>query len=317
VFIFAKESLSLADEIRALRTPTRPTLIVIDDYARHIDLISELRLGAGQNQYLLLTSRTPTHLTTRDRLLSALGDGQLVEFRVDTLREEELKTFDSILAGAGLLGEEAARSPDHRVQELYRSRGAGEFGGILLWLLDSPVIRERLAETFATLKGKDEPQRVVIAAMILTHIGQPPDIDDIAEFIGANAINQTIFSEGSTVAELVRLDRHVAYPRSSLFAVAALRSLWDQGQVSDVLEEMLRTAWRLRGNNKRFGISPVTSCATARLDRSFREMIPITTSLSITSRFGIWTRVLTMRFSGFNSVSLTSKQKSSTWQRSI
>jgi hypothetical protein len=65
VFIFVKESLSLADEIRALRTPTRPTLIVIEDYARHTDLIRDLRLGAGQNQYLLLTSRTPTHLTAR------------------------------------------------------------------------------------------------------------------------------------------------------------------------------------------------------------------------------------------------------------
>jgi hypothetical protein len=225
VFIFAKESLSLADEIRALRTPSKPTLIIIDDYARHIDLISELRLGAGANQYLLLTSQTPTHLTTRDRLRSILGDGQLVEIRVDTLSQRELLEFDSILAPAGLLGDATAMSQNHRVQKLYRDGGAGEFCGILLWLLDSPVIRERLVETFATLKGKREPQRVVIAAMILTHIGQPPDIDDIAEFIGADAINQTIFSEDSTVAELVRFARRGAYPRSSLFAGCLAGSL--------------------------------------------------------------------------------------------
>ena len=64
VYIFSKETSSLKDEIRALRAPERPSLIIIDDYARHINLIKELRLGAGQNQYILLTSRTPTHLTS-------------------------------------------------------------------------------------------------------------------------------------------------------------------------------------------------------------------------------------------------------------
>jgi hypothetical protein len=107
VFVFTKETLSLADEIRVLRAPEHPTLIVIDDYAKNIDLVRELRLGAGRNQYLLLTSRTPTHLTNRDRLQGILGEIQPTEFRVDTLRENELNALDSILSGAGLLGDTA------------------------------------------------------------------------------------------------------------------------------------------------------------------------------------------------------------------
>jgi hypothetical protein len=88
--------------------------------------------------------------------------------------------------------------------------------------------------------------------MILTHIGQNPDIDDIAEFIGADTINHMIFSEDTAVADLLSFDRRAARPRSSLFAVAALRSLWSEGRVPEVLEEMLRTAWRLRSHNRRF-----------------------------------------------------------------
>jgi hypothetical protein len=42
--------------------------------------VRELRLGAGRNQYLLLTSRTPTHLTNRDRLQGILGEIQPTEF---------------------------------------------------------------------------------------------------------------------------------------------------------------------------------------------------------------------------------------------
>jgi hypothetical protein len=253
VFFFDKETLSLNEEIRALRSPEKPTLIIIDDYARQINLIRDLRLGADKNQHLLLTSRTPTHLTARDQLRAALSESvEPLEFRIDTLTEEELLKLDTVLAGAGLLGKTAAMQPARRVHQLYKEKGAGEFGGILLWLLESEFIREKLAQIFAALIGKGDQQKVVIAAMILTHIGQQPDIDDIADFIGADSINQLIFSENAVAANLIRLDRRSAYPRSSLFAVAALRALWNEGHVPDVLEGMLRRAWEWRSEHKRF-----------------------------------------------------------------
>lgn len=45
VFFFTKPTLSLADEVRTLRAPSKPTVVVIDDYTRHIDLIRNLMLG--------------------------------------------------------------------------------------------------------------------------------------------------------------------------------------------------------------------------------------------------------------------------------
>ena len=253
VFVFSKEARSLNEEIRALRTPDHPLLIVIDDYASHIDLIKELRLGASPNQRLLLTSRTPTHLTARDQLQAALGeDVQTLEFRIDTLTERELINLDSVLAGAGLLGDAAAIPASRRVDQLYRQRGAGEFGSILLWLLESDVIREKLGGIFAALKGKGDQQKVVITAMVLTHIGQQPDLDGIANFIGAGYINRLLLSENTVAANLIRLDHRRAYARSSLFAVAALRALWDEGHVSEVLEAMLRRAWEWRFESPNF-----------------------------------------------------------------
>jgi hypothetical protein len=253
VFVFSKETPSLNDEIRALHTTDRPSLIIIDDYARHVDLVKKLRLGAGPNLRLLLTSRTPTHLTMRDQLQAVLGEGvQMLEFRIDTLTQRELLDLDSVLAGAGLLGDAAALSTPRRVDQIYQQRGAGEFGSILLWLLESEAIRKKLEEIFSTLKGKGDHQKVIIAAMILTHIGQQPDLDEIADFIGASYINKLILSEDSVAANLIRLDHRRAYPRSSLFAAATLRALWDEGHVSDVLEGMLRRAWEWRFENANF-----------------------------------------------------------------
>jgi hypothetical protein len=252
VFTFTKSTPTLADEIRELRNTVRPTLIVIEDYARQLDLIRELSLAANQNQFLLLTSRTPTHLTTREALSATLAGNTATEFRVDALRSKELEELDFVLAGAGLLGPIASWAPSRRIQELYHARGAGEFARILLWLLDSEPIKRKLAATFDALRAKGDSQRIVIAAMILTHISQPPDVDDIAEFLGAGPINQIIFSEDDIAADLIRYDRRVAYPRSGLFAVAALRALWNQGYVVEVLERMLRRSWELRSYDRRY-----------------------------------------------------------------
>jgi hypothetical protein len=181
-----------------------------------------------------------------------MGGDSVIEFRVDTLRDKELEELDFILASAGLLGSTASWSSRRRIQELYQTRGAGEFAGILLWLLESEPIKRKLAETFEALKHKGDAQKVVIAAMILTHISQPPDVDDIADFIGAAPINQIIFCEDELAADLIRYDRRIAYPRSALFAVAALRALWDQGYVVEVLEKILRRAWELRSYDRRY-----------------------------------------------------------------
>jgi hypothetical protein len=111
-----------------------------------------------------------------------------VEFRIDTLQEQELEEFDFIVGNAGLLGGTASWQPKRRIQELYSTRGASEFAGILLWLLESEPIKRKLAEIFDELKQRGDAQKVVIAAMILIHMGQPPNVDDIADFVGAAPI---------------------------------------------------------------------------------------------------------------------------------
>lgn len=253
VYVFLKSALTLADEIRALRQPARPTLIVIDDYVGKLDLVAELRMGASPDQYLLLTSRTPTHLVTRERLETAICDGAYRELRADSLRNCDLVVLDGILSDAGLLGEVAKWRRERRIEH-YRTAAAAEFSGILLWLLDSQHIRERLAEKFTSLRGKEpHARKVVITAMVLRHLNQTADIDDIAEFIGADSINHAMFAEDSDVVELVRLEGRAVQPYSSLFAAAALRALWNQGLVTEVLKQMLDVAWKRRRPDRRFG----------------------------------------------------------------
>ena len=168
VFVFERELPSYAAEIQALRTPSRPTLIVFDDYLKHLGTIEKLRIGANQNQQLSLASRTIGHLTGRARLVGIFGENGVVEFRIDTLRNRELNELDAVLASSGLLGASARLPKDRRVRELYQTQASAEFRGILLWLLASDNIQKRVKLTFENLGDKHNATEVVIAAMVLT-----------------------------------------------------------------------------------------------------------------------------------------------------
>lgn len=252
VFIFERELPSYAAEIQVLRTPSRPTLIIFDDYLRHLDAIEKLRVGTNPNQQLLVASRTISHLTSRARLLAIFGEDNVVEFRIDTLRAEELNVLDSVLASSGLLGSSARLPKDRRIRELYQSQASGELRGILLWLLAADNIQKRVKDAFQNLGDKHSATEIVITAMVLTHIGQLPHVDDLAEFVGAQSINQALFSESSAVSEFVHLDKRTLFPSSVLFATSVLRTLWSSGIVANVMEEILRRSWQLRWVNVRF-----------------------------------------------------------------
>jgi hypothetical protein len=126
--------------------------VIIDDYPRYVEPLRSLFLGAGTNLHLIITSRTPAHLTHREQLLNALDGVALIEIRADALTAVELQSLDTILSGAGLLGNAASWNQKRRVEELYKRRGEAEFGSILLWLFEAPHVRRKLLELFREIK---------------------------------------------------------------------------------------------------------------------------------------------------------------------
>ena len=86
---------------------------------------------------------------------------------------------------------------------------------------------------------------MVIASLLMTHVQMVPDVWDLAGLIGAKAINQALFSENEEVSHLVRLDSSRLQAPSTLFAAAAIRTLWQADRLSmlDVVEEVIANAW--------------------------------------------------------------------------
>jgi hypothetical protein len=114
VLEFDRERATLATECEVIRRATEPTLVIIENYHRYLSLVERLVLQTNPFLRLLLTSRTPTHLTARDQLRMLLAPVEPVDVAVGPLTTDELTAIDRVFERAGLLGDAAALSADRR-----------------------------------------------------------------------------------------------------------------------------------------------------------------------------------------------------------
>ncbi|HYF06697.1 MAG TPA: hypothetical protein VD970_03685 [Acetobacteraceae bacterium] len=245
IHILGRSKRGIEDDLSRIRACENPCLVVIDDYERALEVVRTLGIERNKNIHLLLSSRTSTHLLNREHLGSVITGTKVWEYRVDTLSEPEVRALDSILVRAGLLGSLAKEPLERRLRHYLRDCDA-ELRGILLWIIESPEIQTRIARQFEALDSAEAVQSVVISALALTYIQVSADLWDLGDLVGAESVNHGHFAEHQAVSDLVYLEGNVIRARSSFFAAAALKILWNGGLVADVIEMLIREAWMQR-----------------------------------------------------------------------
>jgi hypothetical protein len=160
--------------------------------------------------------------------------------------------LDSIFERFGLLGAAASRNSDQRLREM-REEYKGEFRNILLALLESPDIRNRVSKILDEIADKPGVGEVVIAALVLRHIGASSDIDLLAELSGVERLNKALFARDPNIAEFLNIGHDNIVASSPIFATHALRSFWSSGRVVKLLSDMLERALILWHDVRDFG----------------------------------------------------------------
>lgn len=245
VYVFDRERPSLAEECDHIGRSSSPTLVIVEDYHRHLDVIKKLRLERNPQVQFLFTCRTPVHLIELPKLRSLFEGYEPAELDLDTLSEAELQELDAAFEIAGLLGGQARLSSPRRVAN-WRSECGGEFRDVLLALIDAPHIQQRITDIFERLRREPGIQQFAIATLALRHVGQNVDLDVLTELLGVEGLNRARLSQNPEITELLAIDHEHVVTRSPLFPSLALRAYWNSGVVGELLADILERAYALR-----------------------------------------------------------------------
>ena len=228
-------------ELSAVAARPGKKVFFIEGYPDRLSLVQTFAIHASPDSRLVVTARTSVHDLFSDPLTELLQGRSLTEIRLDLLDDEELEWFSKLFTKFGMWGERAAASDATKLRIL-RSECQGQIHGILMKLLESPQIQQRLTELLSPLTGNASYQEVLICIMIVSMLGLFITVDVLSDIVGPEAIASKEFRSNPRVRQLVGFDSFAVNIRSSIVAQFFLTRLVNKSSTLSVLVRLIRRA---------------------------------------------------------------------------
>ena len=241
-FFISEDSEDVEKELETVACLKEPLILCIEDYQDWLDEIRVFNTLSGSNAILVLTARNAVHDTYVDELENILGLAEICEIPVDKLGDDEIEWFSNAYDEYGLWGELAGERKGRKITYLRRDCHA-EIHAILLKLLNSPHIKQKLNSISAALKSGSPRYNMLIGAMILALINQRPTVGVLADIWGTELTGTTVFKNDKVISEVVDFGRDVIRLRSPIAAKYFLNEVINANAIVQILITMTKRAW--------------------------------------------------------------------------
>jgi len=198
-------------------------LLIVDNYQNWLNEIRAFRQIKSDHKQLVVTARDSVHDVFYDKLESECGLTSIAEISLNRLDDLEIEWFVRTLDQFGLWRSLAGRSIREKTQIL-KTNYTGQIHGILLGLLQSHDIGERVLKLFAETEKNKSFQEVIASVFILNVLNQSPTIDLLQDLWGITLLSSTAFKENAGVRQLLNFDEWQVRVRSSVISEFILRS---------------------------------------------------------------------------------------------
>ena len=241
-------------EIEAVARCETKTLLLVDSYTTKRAEVEALAHHRSDQLRVVFAARTLRHDVSFDWLHDILGVDSIPEIDVDHLSQSDLQWFFDTLDTYGLWGRKADWPPDRKLRFL-RDKCEGRVSGILLAILDSPAIAERLARVVESISSTNREYleaAASILAMSVVEIGT--NLELLSNLIGTEVLNQAQFRNNESIRELIDFERGRIVAKSAVVGRHILTSLIDPDVTVSAMAAMATRADKLSGSDLYYGI---------------------------------------------------------------
>lgn len=240
VFTIADPSGDFEGDIEKIRG-NRKSVIIIDDYAHHPELIKTIGILQPENVLTITSTRPHSHDRLRDELKKHNFTYQ--ELSIDELSIEEIEQLIAIFDNLGAWGDRAYMSRQQKVTHIQQDNDS-QISLALLALFDSPQIRDRVKSLLNFYSDLNDPlhkcyRDTAFAIALIEVIG----LQTTNSFISEIALNDEIYSDklrnNESFKQLFKPASGRVQTRSSLFCMSLIKNHFPATYIK---EQLLRIA---------------------------------------------------------------------------
>ncbi len=248
-YVFKSSALSVEKDILKLAISENPKVIIFDDYFKNKYAVDALLRHRRENLVIVINLRTVDFQISSSEVREHFQTAELVN--LDVLSDNELVIVDELIFNSGLWGKYANKNHSWRINFL-RNDLEGQFQKILLELLKSDDIKNRLVSYLDFNSLRQEEQQLVIAALVCNVLGHVFTITSLGDLVGCRVMPTIHANRDDFFSRAFDISNDHMNARSSVVSRFCLRSLIPSDLVFSTLEMMLESAADGRHINKRF-----------------------------------------------------------------
>ncbi len=225
VFSLVNRGESIAEELQNALLGSGKKVFFIDNYIEWLDVFPTFAAHRSEDFVIVASARSASNDVLVDRLAKDLEVSDVFEIQVDELAPDDLAWIVEFFNEFGLWGDKATLSTRRKLEYLEHAC-KGEWQAILLKLLESPHIVEKLSTLFAALKKNGTYREAIVRLLILTVLSYRPETSVLVDLCG-DRILESGFRRDPVAKELMEFGSTSVGMRSAVTAEVLLRQVVD------------------------------------------------------------------------------------------
>jgi hypothetical protein len=225
------------------------SVIFVDDAHSYMDLIDLFSLNNPDNVLLVLADRSAAGNRVQERLRST--DVDFYGLCLDPLSFDEMSGLADILQDQGMWGELTGDSNEDKVSRIHKKYN-GQISGVLLGLLNSPQIKEKIINLASSLFTNADHKDTLFAVALCDVLGVPKRSGLISDVAGNDAIYSVNLRNDPNFSSLYRFKANANHieTKSSLLSLSIINNAFDDLYVYKQLLKIVAKLNVTKENNK-------------------------------------------------------------------
>ncbi|BDX06488.1 SIR2 family protein [Planctobacterium marinum] len=234
VFILNEYDRYAIEDLTAILRLEGKVLLVIENYSRHLDFVDQLLMRQSSNVIKLLTERTSINEYYYESVLSSLSNESMTVLDCNIMNDDEIEETISLLDSTALWSGNKEVGLELKKKHVSRHLN-GEFQGILLEILKSPDIRNRLTASFDGLTPDSDTYKILILSLILRALGYSATMFVISELLEIDNPLELVMAKKMGLSEVFSVNGSSFEVRSSVLSSFLLTNMMPGSFIADVM----------------------------------------------------------------------------------
>ncbi|HFQ4980139.1 TPA: SIR2 family protein [Vibrio vulnificus] len=220
-------------DIEHLESLDSTSVVVVDDFSNNLDLLDYIKSTRPSNVQFILSERNLSHLNSIDDF-----DVNFIEININLLDDSAIEKIISIIDNLGAWDTFSSLSIEKKIERI-KGRFNSQLSMILLGLLNSPNIKEKIQSQTAVIYENSDYKDVVFAICLCEVVNIRPTSSIISELIDNNEIFGTSLRSLPEFRTLFRIENNEIKSKSSVLALSLLNNSFSETYVLDTLLDIV------------------------------------------------------------------------------